>query len=847
MIEGPNEIGKSSMAEAIDLLIDEMDSTGKRRVLATKPVGRDLGPRVEADIECGAYRFTYAKQFLRDRSTELKIDSPRHENLAGREAHERVLAILSEHVDMALWKALRIQQGAGIDQADLVNQLWLSSALDRAGGTSPAGEDEKSLFSLVHDEYLLFWTETGRRKQVEAQMERDIEHLDVRIEELSASLRAIDEDIDASVRFRRDLTQLEERRTEASRRLAEHERAIEALSSLETSAAKARLELERARALGDEARRAFERRQESIRLLESAKQALADAARSRTRTRRQAEASSAQISALEVKRKGALEQARAATDRVDKLRARLLSRQDGEDLAALDERLTRLTAAESRVRDRAEDAALPVDAAIMDEVRSKQRALDLALARSEAELTMIELVAMVDLQLEVDAARRDMHRGETLHSRGDHQLTIVLPDVIKVTVEPGTATDVARADAAARRSDLESALLAIRADDIESAEDMFARRSEAERIIAIAKGEIATLLGGETRETISSRATVLRDRLAVSTGTDAGHAEDRETLRGELDAADLQVVELRAALSGLDSDLEAAHLEVTSLAAAVQEADVDFGVAAKACDERVSILARDRDEASDEALTSALERAEATESEASSAAEEADNRVEAAGVDVARTMLANAREAYERIDGEIRQARESLVAAEARLADRGEDGLAEERDEAIAERERIATQLADYRRRADARRLLFGTFKEERAASRRGYVAPLQKQIERLGAVVFGADLGVELDDTSLRVVSRTLGSRTVPFESLSVGAQEQISLISRLACAMIVAPEGGIPIILDDALGNSDRSRLESLGAVLSLAGRECQVIVLTCQPGRYEYVGSAHVVALQ
>lgn len=213
MIEGPNEIGKSSMAEAIDLLIDEMDSTGKRRVLATKPVGRDLGPRVEADIECGAYRFTYAKQFLRDRSTELKIDSPRHENLAGREAHERVLAILSEHVDMALWKALRIQQGAGIDQADLVNQLWLSSALDRAGGTSPAGEDEKSLFSLVHDEYLLFWTETGRRKQVEAQMERDIEHLDVRIEELSASLRAIDEDIDASVRFRRDLTQLEERRT----------------------------------------------------------------------------------------------------------------------------------------------------------------------------------------------------------------------------------------------------------------------------------------------------------------------------------------------------------------------------------------------------------------------------------------------------------------------------------------------------------------------------------------------------------------------------------------------------------------------------------------------------------
>lgn len=126
-------------------------------------------------------------------------------------------------------------------------------------------------------------------------------------------------------------------------------------------------------------------------------------------------------------------------------------------------------------------------------------------------------------------------------------------------------------------------------------------------------------------------------------------------------------------------------------------------------------------------------------------------------------------------------------------------------------------------------------------------MAPLQHQIERLGTVVFGPDFGVELDDETLRVVSRTLAGRTVSYESLSVGAREQIALISRLACAMIVAPEGGIPIVIDDALGNSDRSRLEGMGAVLAMAGRDCQVIVLTCQPGRYEFVGSAAVVHLQ
>jgi uncharacterized protein YhaN len=62
----------------------------------------------------------------------------------------------------------------------------------------------------------------------------------------------------------------------------------------------------------------------------------------------------------------------------------------------------------------------------------------------------------------------------------------------------------------------------------------------------------------------------------------------------------------------------------------------------------------------------------------------------------------------------------------------------------------------------------------------------------------------------------------------------------------MIVAPGGGVPVILDDGLGWSDRSRLESMGAVLKMAGEHCQVIVLTCYPDRYRAVGGATVVAL-
>jgi hypothetical protein len=35
-------------------------------------------------------------------------------------------------------------------------------------------------------------------------------------------------------------------------------------------------------------------------------------------------------------------------------------------------------------------------------------------------------------------------------------------------------------------------------------------------------------------------------------------------------------------------------------------------------------------------------------------------------------------------------------------------------------------------------------------------------------------------------------------------------------------------------------------MGAVLAVAGRQSQIIVLTCQPDRYEHVGGAQIVRL-
>ena len=211
IVEGPNEIGKSSIAEAIDRIIEDLDSTNKQRIQATKPVDRDVGPEVTIEVESGSYAFRYRKRFLRDKVTELEIYRPRPENHTGREAHERVQAILAETVDMALWKALRMQQGDVVGQAALTDQTSLSAALDRSAGESPAGDEEVTLFGLAHAEYLQYWTETGRRKKEVTEMEGAIAEATQRITDLEEAIRAIEADVEASVRLEAEARRLVER------------------------------------------------------------------------------------------------------------------------------------------------------------------------------------------------------------------------------------------------------------------------------------------------------------------------------------------------------------------------------------------------------------------------------------------------------------------------------------------------------------------------------------------------------------------------------------------------------------------------------------------------------------
>jgi hypothetical protein len=251
-------------------------------------------------------------------------------------------------------------------------------------------------------------------------------------------------------------------------------------------------------------------------------------------------------------------------------------------------------------------------------------------------------------------------------------------------------------------------------------------------------------------------------------------------------------------------------------------------------------LAVARQTAPDEALLESRDLAGQEDRAAHEARARAQQELLAATPTQVRALLENASQVLTQMQQALRNAENDRLELVGQLRVRGEMGLSEQLDTAMAAKNAALAKLDTYQRRAATRKLLFERLRGTRSRIRTAYVEPLTQRVEALGRVVFGPSFEVEIDE-QLDIVNRTLGGKTIPLRSLSAGAKEQLSVIVRLACAQVVAPDGGIPLILDDVLGFSDPDRLEAMGAVLAEAGRLAQLIVFTCYPDRYRQVGGA------
>lgn len=860
IVQGPNEVGKSSLADAIDMLLEDLDSSGRARVKAAQPVGRDVGPYVEMHFESGPYAMTYAKQWVKGARTELTVHRPAPEQLTGRDAHERVEAILDETLDAALFTALRYQQGVPLGQADLGGSGTLATALDAAssGVAAGAGDDAGTLLDAIAAERAEWTTAGGSPNKARTDLRAAAADARREADEAAAALAALETRVDDHRRLEREIQASVEAEPAMRETVSQLEAARSALAAQESAVR----DLDRAAALAEadarEAAGAHAARRALIDAVDAGDAALADLARESER----AAASIDQAIAARADAAAALARAGDARAAADAALAIAVADaqhvRDVLDLEMFGERSERAAAA-ALVIDEAE--AFLGACALTDDLmqRIEDAAVEEAVSRGRLQAAggRIVITAESAQRVETPDGAHDMAAGDALEVDLPPGTEAVLPGVVRLGLAQGSGADAA-ADSARRAADALAALITeagLAGEGVDAVRALDRRRREDEARVASARQARADALRDLSAEEIADKMSRAAERVGAYARDASAHTPAPETseqataarTRAEGDHADAVRAEDAA---------RTAHAEADRAVTALQGAQSERGGRATAMTERLdgdrAALATARAAAEDGSLAARAEAAAQAAGEARALHAEAQASLADADPESLDLRLENARDAIDRLvrDRNATQLRAERMLGE--ISQQGDEGLADRASRAADAAAEIEADLARVERRAAAAELLFEVMSRHRDDARRAFVAPFRDEVERLSRLVFGAGTTVEIDHATLQVVSRTRDGVTVPYEALSGGAREQLSVIGRLAAAALVAPAGddgaagGAPVIIDDALGYSDPGRLEAIGAALASAGRSCQVIVLTCVPDRYAGIGAARTVPL-
>jgi recombinational DNA repair ATPase RecF len=845
IVQGDNEAGKTSLVEALDLLLDYRDDSTAQVVRAVKRADADVGAYVEAELSAGPYRLTYAKRFHRDRSTTLTVHEPAAEQRTGREAHERVNAILDAHVDRQLWAALRLHQGVELDQADLSEGTSLAAALDTVAGTGLGGDRESSVYDRVTAEYERFFTlRAGRPTKLLADAGRREEEAQAAADDLSGELDALDADVERDgVLVRRIAEQREAlaaQRAQADAldaRAGALERRAGEVERLRLTSELAEAALLRARAIR-EARGVLVAELAAAESRVVAAQAdVATLAADVAAHEQEADAFATRAAAADASHA----RARAALDEAAAAREALLLH---DQLDALTDRLERARAAQDELRQA--DAALEahaIDDQALDAIETAERAVGGAAAALEADASAVVVRALDATTVTVDdAAPVALGAGDTVAER--------VADVLRVRIGALAEVVVTGGGHARERAERHARAVAALADrcahagvaDPGAARDAHRRRQSALRSATGARAQLDAALGDATLDVLTDRAERLRERIG---GAPRGAVADADAAEDAVRDARKATAEAEGVAADAARALRAAQDTLADRRADAQRRQRELDGARARRAELAPALAAARAEASDQTLVAAVGEHEAEALGARLAHGQAATSLEGADPVLARADADAAAAVVDRLSEELRSAEDERRDVRSRLELRGEQGLHDAFESARRTLEHAERAHARLRAQADAARLLYERMTAHRDTARRAYAAPLRDKLERLGTIVFGAGLRVELDD-DLRIARRTLDGVTLDYDQLSSGAREQLAVLARLAVAGIVGRDGGVPLILDDALGYSDPTRLEKLGAALRVGAKQTQVIVLTCVPERYRHVGQATVVHL-
>lgn len=837
VIAGDNEQGKSTILDALHAVLNEKHSSKKAGLRALQPVGRDASPSVTLTATLGPHTFTLTKVWFKGRKAELAVATPTRENYTGDRAEEKLEQLKSDYLDDDLVRALFLRQGDLAATVSAAGIPSLTRALDGVDGADAAsGSEDSALIDAVEAEYTRYFTaakgaEAGELKAARAAHDDAVAELTT-ARTAVAELEGFVARVEAVTRDRDDAqAQLPDARAE-----------VTTLGEKAGQAAAAREKVVRLQEERDRAEEALTRAQAAVSAREQKRAevteletGLAERSRGLEEAREKAAHEERQLSGLGAQLEEAREKETRAREAVKtaRTRHRLLSDAARRDelaakLADVDEldaqiRQLRERAAGRQIRDRdlrqVEDAATEV---------ALQRRL------REAAAAKLRLNATAPTTVTVDGRDVALDSGEhTVELTEGTELTIgAVTAVYSAGQTERTPGDDPVAAAERRLAEL---LEELGCEDLEEARTAReqARRTD-EELEALTARRAAVVRDGD----VEKLRTELARLNAALEGVDLPAEVDLEPAESAVESATEALEQVTDQVSRLDSALgpwreRRAATALTRLSTQI-EGDQD------AVDRARRALAAAEEETPAEDLARAVEEAQRVRDEAGSRVAEAERVLAQENPDLAVKMFEGAREHLASLEKTVTEAEKKLAELTGRIEQA--TGAAERLEKATAAEESAARRLASVERRAGAVRLLRETLHRHRDEARRRYAQPFAEQLTRLARTVFGPDVEFTLSD-DLEVRARSIGETSVPLEALSGGAKEQLAILTRFAIANLVSREGPdgtvpVPVVVDDALGSTDPSRLQLMATLFSDMGKTGQVVVLTCAPQRYSRV---------
>lgn len=846
LIEGPNEIGKSTIVEAIRMLFNELDSSKKQTVKAIKPVDRDVGSRIEAEMKSGEYHFVYSKTFNKTPQSSLNVLAPKKRQLTGREAHEAVEQMLAETVDMALWEALLVGQGDKVALANIQDSAGLAKALDDAAGSAATGSDDTDLYQVVQGEYKRYFTlKAGKSKFSAEEAAFDKARLSLEtarqaLAEVEATALTHDRSAVEVLRIKGQLPKLKET-------AEKYATSWQAVRSLKDRVEAKNKELADAQAIHRAALDVQKNRSDLVEDVSAGQRKVAEAEKvleplQQAADRLKEQTKSAQLVIEDLRR-----QVKASRAGFDSAHA------DAQHLRALDslaKEQARLKQLQMIANDKLSSLQVVGATKVTDEALERLREAEsrLAIARGtrNTAATTVSISAENNLVVEIDGTELALADADVETRTVAAPMRLQLPGVAAIDVTPPQSA----AEFQRELDESEEALYRVLGQyDVCSLKDAVVaneKRAEAQRDLDRLKIREKELLDGVGTAEIEQAVSIYQAEIAR-------YAEQRKSELGlpkSQDEAAGRVSTKRFELASRESALDKAQEKADALQDQYGGLDGQFRIAQQnlaglkvALADKEERLKKLRFDDEDAVLAERAAGAAANAEELENEVETLSAKLGESSPDSVEALLSNAQSAWDRAKSDLIDEEQNLAV----LTDRLQQAQADGRFEAMEFAERVLEEsqrkLESIRRRAAAIELLWNTLNKHRNSARKVYVRPLKEAIERLGKIVFGSGFEIEIgEDWSIH--TRTLNGTTLPFEYLSVGAREQLGILARLAAAQIVAKHGGVPLIIDDALGFSDPSRLETTGAAIAAAGKDTQIIILTCTPGRFAHVGTADVV---